>query len=373
MKPWLLLALHVVGACSPPRPSADTDGHGDAGNARDDSGHTDVGDTGPTDPDVLWEALRAEIDASTLVDATVLFGTADGVVFEHHKGDSDADSVYLAASASKWLAAITVLRLVEAEALSLDDHPQQHLDWWTSDPADPRSTMTLEQLLSFTSGLEGSVDAVPCVEDGQSTLDACAQEISEDFFAHEPGSTFVYGPAHLQVAGAMASAQQGRRWNRVFRQQVADPLDLAPTTAFAAPSLDNPRVAGGATISARDYGRVLTALAAGDLLTDAGIEVMSRDHTPAGVTMVHVPATASDGRSWHYALGCWRQCESEEWSEACDTVGVLSSPGAFGFYPLWDTVNGIWGVIATHHPDGASATVDMGLGWLDIARDALAR
>lgn len=363
MRP-LLLALHLLAGCAPPSPSS-------AGEAGDDSAGTGVDDPGGSDADTTWEALRSEIDASTLSDATVLFGTADGVVFEHHKGDADADSVYLAASASKWLAAITVLRLVEAGALSLDDHPQRHLDWWATDPADPRSTVTLEQLLSFTSGLSGGVDSVPCVEDGQSTLDACAREISEGLFAHEPGSTFFYGPSHLQVAGAVASAQQGQRWNRIFRQQVADPLDLAVTTAFATPSLDNPRVAGGATISARDYGRVLTALADGSLLTDESIEVMARDHTPDGVVMSNVPAAASDGRSWHYALGCWRQCDSAEWSEACDEAAVLSSPGAFGFYPMWDPADGIWGVIATHHPDGASATVDMGLRWLDTARDAL--
>jgi hypothetical protein len=52
---------------------------------------------------------------------------------------------------------------------------------------------------------------------------------------------------------------------------------------------------------------------------------------------------------------------------------VVSSPGAFGFYPLWDQARGIWGVIATHHPDGATATVPLGQAWLESAAVALGR
>ena len=317
-----------------------------------------------------WAALRDAIDASSLGDATVLFGTAEGVAFQHDKGDSDPDTVYLAASASKLLASVTVLRLVDAGALSLDDAPQDHLDWWPTDPADPRTGVTLEQLLSFTSGLEGRENDVPCVEDGGSTLAGCAQEIAEGRFVFSPGSTFFYGPSHLQVAGALVSAHQGQSWNRVFRDQVGGPLGLAVTTAFATPSLDNPRVAGGATVSAADYGAVLTALAAGTLLQPETAAVLVSDHTPEGVVLENLPAAAT---GWHYALGCWRECPGGAYTPDCDAPGVVSSPGAFGFYPLWDQARGIWGVVATHHPDGATATVPLGQAWLASAATVLGR
>jgi hypothetical protein len=37
--------------------------------------------------------------------------------------------------------------------MSYDDHPQKYIEWWTSDPKDERSWITLSQLLSFSSGL----------------------------------------------------------------------------------------------------------------------------------------------------------------------------------------------------------------------------
>ena len=364
---WFLIVAACAGSTGPD-PVEPTPGDTAQAVTYPDAGDTDEpSDTDVSDP---WAGLRADIDASSLGDATVLFGTAEGVVFEHDKGDSDADKVYLAASGSKLLASLTVLRLVDAGVLALDDVPQDHLDWWPTDPADPRTEITLEQLLSFTSGLEGGVDDVPCLEDGDSTIAACAEEIAEGRFAHAPGSTFFYGPSHLQVAGALVSAQQGQSWNRIFREQVGRPLGLASTTAFASPSLSNPRVAGGATISAADYGAVLQALAAGTLLRPETVELLVADHTPDGVTRMNVPDSAG---SWHYALGCWRECAGDAYTSQCDQPGVVSSPGAFGFYPLWDQARGIWGVVATHHPDGPSATIPLGQGWLESAAAALGR
>jgi len=92
---------------------------------------------------------------------------------------------------------------VDEGALALSDSPQRYLTWWTSDATDPRSRVTLEQLLSFTSGLSGGDglalgdEGVPCIEDANTTLEACAQNSYEGYFSFEPGSAFFYGPTHL--------------------------------------------------------------------------------------------------------------------------------------------------------------------------------
>jgi CubicO group peptidase (beta-lactamase class C family) len=270
---------------------------------------------------------------------------------------------------------MTVLASVEDGVMALDDHPQDYLSWWTSDPADPRSEVTLEQLLSFTSGLGGGIGEVPCVEDGESTIEACAQVLYEDFFQYEPGGTFVYGPSHLQVAGAMLSVATGDSFHRVFRDQIGTPLGLDAYTGFGLPSLNNPRVAGGGTASAADYATILTALSAGELLSPESIERLGQDHTGNGVTMALVPDEVSAGdRDWHYALGCWRECGQDPYPSSCDEPGVLSSPGAFGFYPFWDTKNRIWGVLAAQiivEGGGASITIPLGQEWSSLAKQAM--
>jgi len=64
---------------------------------------------------------------------------------------------------------------------------------------------------------------------------------------------------------------------------------------------------------------------------------------------------------WRYALGCWRECLGGAYVPSCEGPGVLSSPGAFGFYPWLDAARGYWGVVATHVPvRGASVTVPLG-------------
>ena len=74
-----------------------------------------------------------------------------------HDPNGPADTLLLA-SATKWLAAITLLSAVEDGVLTLADSPQHHLAWWTSVPSDSRCAVTLEQRLSFPSGLTGGMD-----------------------------------------------------------------------------------------------------------------------------------------------------------------------------------------------------------------------
>jgi hypothetical protein len=129
-------------------------------------------------------------------------------------------------------------------------------------------------------------------------------------------------------------------------------------------------VGGGASASANDYAAVLTALVAGELLSEQSIARMTQDHTPDGIVMEgygDLPASLG----WHYALGCWRECTDPE---TCELPGVVSSAGAFGFYPWWDQSRDFWGLIATQRPrGGASDTVPLGQAWAELAADALGR
>ena len=362
------LVLAALIACAPAEDTSTTreDSAADSSTPQDSAAPEDSGT--PADP---WAELRASIDASALQNVTVLIGTAEGTQFSHTRGDIGPDDTLLIASASKWLAAITILAAVEDGILALDDTPQDHLSWWTTSASDSRSRTTLEQLLSFTSGLTGGVNDVPCVEDGDSTIEACAQTLYQDFYAYEPGTHFVYGPGHLQIAGAMLTATTGQTFHRQFRNQVGDDLGLDALTGFGRPSLANPRVASGATASANDYGRVLTALLAGDLLSQASVDQMVLDHTGDGVTMAILPElTATEQAQWHYALGCWRECNEAPYSAACDAPGVISSPGALGFYPWWDMEHGLWGVVAVQLVVPGSApeiTVPLGQQWSAMA------
>ncbi|MDP6981117.1 MAG: hypothetical protein QF570_21355 [Myxococcota bacterium] len=84
-----------------------------------------------------------------------------------------------------------------------DDNPQDYIGFWTNDGASPLSSITLAQLLSFTSGLE---EQALCQNLGAANFANCVETIYDNNLASPvtPGSEFHYGSSHLQVAGLMA-------------------------------------------------------------------------------------------------------------------------------------------------------------------------
>ena len=144
----------------------------------------------------IWDDLRAGIDNFDLVpNCVVSVGDSRGELFRHAKGSTDFDTQMGIASATKWVSGVMVMSVVEAGlgGLTLDDLAYERLPYWTRDPANLRSRVTLRHLLSFTSGMAGStacpqeMDFATCVQDMYSRSSA----------NFEPGSTVVYNEVHL--------------------------------------------------------------------------------------------------------------------------------------------------------------------------------
>ncbi len=286
-----------------------------------------------------WDAVRAEIDASRLREMTLIVGTADGVVFTYSRGAFTPQTVVPIASSTKWLTAAVIMTLVEQGVLALDDHPQDYIDWWTADPADPRSQITLAQLLSFTSGFH---EDPRCLLSGRSSIDDCARLIYANWHAYAPGTTYYYSSTHMEIAGLMAQNATGVPFGELFTTLLADPLDM-PNTAYLRPSASHPLLAGGAESSAEEYSRFLQALFTGVVLADSR-PVMFQDWTAAPVQIAYAPL--SDRYPWHYGLGAWRECWAATWTDACSEQMLVSSGGSFGWFPWIDLDHGYYALIA---------------------------
>jgi CubicO group peptidase (beta-lactamase class C family) len=93
-------------------------------------------------------------------------------------------SKLLMASASKFPAACAVAGAVADGHLTFDTTAAEVFPWWSAASSDPRSRVTLRQLLSFTSGFYWPDEAgtVPCMEgSGSFTVppEQCAKQIYE--------------------------------------------------------------------------------------------------------------------------------------------------------------------------------------------------
>ncbi len=324
----------------------------------------------------LYDLAPVTADAQRLVStyglagASVRLAKGNGEVYREYFGSYGPGTRVGIASASKWLSALTLARLVERGELRWDSTVGEHF------PEAPLASrgITLAQLFSHTSGMvSGEAD---CLSSRQFTVQSCALAILATPLEWTPGTTFAYGGNSMQVAGAMAERATGRSWDDLFLAQVVQPLGLTATdwtSGSTAPGYvrnANARIGGGARSTLDDYGRVLDMLLAGGLhqgqpfLTAQTLAVMAFDRS-AGLVIADTPL---GGAGYGYGIG--------QWVEARDAFGAttrVSSPGAFGFTPWVDWRSGSNGVILVYGSgsrmrDDLTALELLGLRQLDFVR-----
>lgn len=295
------------------------------------------------------EAQMRSIVLRYRLEGASLWVSHNGVpVLTGHYGSYNGNTRVAIASASKWVSALVLGRLVERGTLRWDSTVGE---WWPSAAADKRG-ITLAQLFSHTSGLPG--DESGCIANALTTLQACAAQILGGPMIAAPGTVFAYGGLSMQVAGAMAERASGRDWNALFAQELTQPLGLTQTdfgftsTSPGLVTVPNPRIAGGVRSTLEDYRRLMAVWQADGLVREgptAGqqylqastIRAMQIDRS-VGAVRVDVPSTVA-GTPFGYGMGYWILPTGR-----AGNPHLESSPGAFGFQGWVDGTAGIAGV-----------------------------
>lgn len=317
-------------------------GCGGGGGATGTAGTT-VPPANPCSVEQLETALTASLAAvSTDADFSFAVERPDGRRYSYNRGGSTLDTAYESASTSKLVTAVIILRLVEQGYLDLSDHPQDLIPGWPITSSDPLYSMTLAQLLSFTSGLtsEPLCQNLPGADFADCVKTIATSNANNGI---TPGTQFYYASTHLQVAGLMAMHARGlATWQAVFDEFRAQ-TGLFPTGSYDLPSLSNPRLAGGMHWTGNEYLAFLKALKSNALLNADSMTEFLKDRTAAGVTIVYSPVSEI-GEEWHYGFGFWHECRSPTFN--CTPGARISSPGAYGAYPFWDRTMDYFGIVA---------------------------
>lgn len=295
----------------------------------------------PTASQPDFSAVTTEADASIASDLAILIGDETGILFSYEKGGYETDDQVAIASASKMIFGLLLWDLVESGDLNRNDTPDTHIGFWTSLAGDARSDVTLDQLLGFTSGFNEPPANPGCISDSAIALTDCVETIYLDGLDTLPGNAFYYGPEHMQIAGLMASAATGQTIAELIDARLSQPFGLTQTL-YPSAAGDNPRFSGQMRSSADDVARLLTAILAGNLVSDR--DGYLEDRT-ASVSFGSRPV-GLDGQDWHYGFGFWKECDDLSYTTACDDNPIISSPGAFGFTPWIDFDRGYWGIVA---------------------------
>ena len=160
----------------------------------------------------------------------VLVELASGLADQEAGQAATLDAQFPAASVSKILTAVLVMRQVEEGRLELDKPVNTYLEpaFWVRNGAGEPAPSTLRQLLSHSSGLpvawNGIIDwenPVPTMEEylsrGQRTL-------------YPPGERIVYANNGFALAGYVAAQAAGQPFSEYARRALFEPLGMSRST-----------------------------------------------------------------------------------------------------------------------------------------------
>jgi CubicO group peptidase (beta-lactamase class C family) len=324
----------------------------------DDGGATVESDAavmhdGPTCGADIEAAIAAKLtaglakpDVAASQDVTVLLETRAGRRFTFSHGASSPTTSYESASTSKLVTAAVIVDLIDQGKLTLDTKPSDLIDFWTD------NTVTLRQLLSFTSGYN---DEPLCINAAAGGFEACVEKIftSNEPTHTTPGTVYYYSGTHMQVAGLMAMKATGATsWGAIFDAWKAR-TNLFPTATYDLPSASNPRLAGGMHWTGEEYLAFLRALEHGTILSDANRTALLANQRGAA-TVGASPAFEQIHEDWAYGLGNWLECPTATQANSynCGEGHRNSSAGAYGAYPFIDFDHDYFGIVAQQGPQG---------------------
>lgn len=167
------------------------------------------------------------------------------IVYTHSFGMQDIEknipltdnAIFRIASISKSFTATSIMQLVEAGKLSLDDDFSNLVGFTVRNPKFPNTVITLRMVLSHTSSINDS--------EGYFTLDAINPSKNPNFAKcynnYEPGKGYAYCNLNYNMTGAVIEKITGERFDQYVKHHILDPLGIYG--GYCLDSLDKSRFA----------------------------------------------------------------------------------------------------------------------------------
>jgi CubicO group peptidase (beta-lactamase class C family) len=169
------------------------------------------------------------------------------VVFENYADGYSASTPHKIYSGTKNFVAVTALIAQQEGLLDLNEPASKTLTEWRGDR---RRTITLDQLLSQTSGLSPGTDIINSAEDQMQAA------VSVHLIA-TPGTQFHYGPVGYQAFGEILKRKLRARDESVqdyMEDKVFDPLDI-DIASWKHDDAGNPLMHAGLALSSEEWAK----------------------------------------------------------------------------------------------------------------------
>jgi len=145
--------------------------------------------------------------------------------------------IFRIASISKSFAATSIMQLVDAKRISLDDDFSDLVGFKVRNPKYPETVITLKMILSHTSSVNDS--------EGYFNLDVINPTKNVNwakcYTDKKPGTGYLYCNLNFNMVGAVIEKMSGQRYDNYVKQHILTPLNLYG--GYCIDSLDSQRFA----------------------------------------------------------------------------------------------------------------------------------
>ena len=190
-------------------------------------------------------SIRAIMSQTNVVGVSVAVVKNNKIIYSHSFGQKNIeantpltnDCIFRIASISKSFSATSIMQLVEAKKLSLEDDASNLIGFPLRNPKFPDKVITLKMLLSHRSSINDS--------QGYFSLDSINPATNPDYAKcynnYAPGTGYMYCNLNYNMTGAIIEKYSGERFDQYVKHHVLDPLDIYG--GYCVDSLDKNRFA----------------------------------------------------------------------------------------------------------------------------------
>lgn len=170
--------------------------------------------------------------AAAIIHRGTCFEAATGTLNLTTGARATTDSLFQIGSITKVFTATLVLQLIEQGRIALDDPLRRHLPWFRVASREATESVTITQLLSHTSGIDG--DWFPDTGTDPDCIERYARGCADLGQIHAPGDGISYTNAAPILLAAMLQQISGKGWDALLRERIIEPLQAGHmTTDFA--------------------------------------------------------------------------------------------------------------------------------------------
>lgn len=183
--------------------------------------------------DIMKKLDAVGLSVAVVKKGNIIYTNSFGLKnIESNTALTDKD-IFRIASISKSFSATSIMQLVEAGKLSLNDDFSSLVGFKVRNPKFPETIITLKMVLSHTSSINDS--------EGYFNFDVINPDKSQNWTKcyndYEPGKGYKYCNLNFNMVGAVIEKLSGERFDQYVKHHILDPLKLCG--GYCVDSLDN--------------------------------------------------------------------------------------------------------------------------------------